>query len=35
MTVVYKLNENTVRVVSKGAPEVIIQLCTKQLNKIC
>lgn len=35
MVVAYKLSDKSVRVVLKGAPEVIIPLCTSQLNKNC
>lgn len=35
MTVAYMHTQDTVRVVSKGAPEEIIRLCKKQLNKNC
>jgi len=35
MTVAYMLTEDTVRIVSKGAPEEIIKLCKKQLNLNC
>ena len=33
MVVAYKLPDDKVRVVLKGAPEVIIPLCTSQLDK--
>lgn len=32
MVVAYKISEETVRVVVKGAPEEIMLICTKQLD---
>jgi magnesium-transporting ATPase (P-type) len=32
MVVAYKISEETVRVVVKGAPEEIMLICTQQLN---